>query len=81
MDPESTIVKIGTKKYSNPLRSRSTIIALAAIGSFLIFSYMVVIAGYFDAGFGAAGLMFLTGVVKYAFDHQALGNDSKPENK
>jgi hypothetical protein len=55
----------------NPLKSRSTIISVVCILAFLCFSEMVLTAGYFDAGFGAAGLMFLSGVVKYVFDHQA----------
>jgi hypothetical protein len=55
----------------NPFRSRSTVIATICILAFLVFSEMVLAAGYFDAGFGAAGIMFLSTVLKFAFDHQA----------
>lgn len=64
----------------NPLKSRSTIICVVCILAFLCFSEMVLAGGYFDAGFGAAGLMFLSGVVKYVFDHQAK-NPVKPEEQ
>jgi hypothetical protein len=55
----------------NIFRSRSTVIAIVCICAFLFFSEMVLSAGYFDAGFGAAGIMFLSTVLKFAFDHQA----------
>lgn len=51
-------------------RSRSTVITLSVIFAFLIFAGMVLYAGYFDAGFGAAGIMFLSGIAKFALDHQ-----------
>ena len=55
----------------NVFKSRSTVIAIVCILAFLFFSEMVLSAGYFDAGFGAAGIMFLSTVLKFAFDHQA----------
>jgi hypothetical protein len=55
----------------NPLKSRSTIISVVCILAFLGFAAMVLSAGYFDAGFGGAGIIFLSTVIKYALDHQA----------
>lgn len=54
----------------NPFRSRSTVIGLAAILAFVAFAYMVVASGYFDAGFAAAGLLFLGKVIDATFNHQ-----------
>lgn len=65
-----------------PFSSRSTIIAIVCILSFLVFCQMVLAAGYFDAGFGAAGIMFLSSVMKYTFDHQAKeGTDNEPSKE
>lgn len=55
----------------NPLKSRSTIIGLAAIAAFVAFGWMVLTSGYFDAGFAAAGLLFLGKVIDAVFNHQA----------
>ncbi len=60
------------------LKSRSTVICIVCILAFLVFAEMVLWAGYFDAGFGAAGILFLSSVLKYVFDHQA--KTQKPED-
>jgi len=59
----------------SPFKSRSTIITLVCIAAFVAFSFQVMASGYFDAGFGAAGLLFLTNVVKHALDHQSRADN------
>lgn len=64
----------------NPLKSRSTIVGLAAIAAFVAFGGMVLHSGYFDAGFAAAGLLFLGKVIDAVFNHQAnAASNSKPK--
>lgn len=69
---DSNVIKLESGGV-NVFKSRSTVIALTCVVAFIIFSWMVMNAGYFDAGYGAAGLMFLSSVVKFALDHQAKG--------
>lgn len=79
MNIESNIS--GKQKPKGIWNSRSTQLCFATLAAFLIFSFMVAKAGQFDAGYGAAGLMFLSSIIKYALDHQHKTEPTKPTEK
>lgn len=61
----------------NPFRSRSTIISLAVLASFLSLSGMVIKAGYFTAEYAMSSFTFLLALASKLMDHQSRSDSDK----